>query len=112
MSYKCELTGVKVQFGNNVSHSHRKTRRRFWPNIRVVKCYSEITGQKYKLNIAMSCLRNIEKAGSFDSYLLSLRISNMSDKAKSIRNTLGKVYKKVEHKNEKGHSSTIPKLKD
>ena len=51
MSRKCELTGVGVQFGNNVSHSQRKTRRRFEPNIKIVKCLSEFTGQEYKLKV-------------------------------------------------------------
>src|SRR5690606_33027876 len=33
MSRRCELTGTCAQYGNNVSHSNRKTRRRFQPNV-------------------------------------------------------------------------------
>ena len=51
MSRRCELTGINVQYGNNVSHSQRKTRRRFEPNIRTVAYSSELTGEKYRLKV-------------------------------------------------------------
>ena len=85
MSRRCELTGVGVQFGNNVSHSQRKTRRRFEPNIKAVKCLSELTGKEYKLKITARCLRTIEKAGGFDVFMLSAKAYKMSEKAKSIK---------------------------
>jgi len=95
MSRKCELTGVGVQFGNNVSHSQRKTRRRFEPNIKIVKCHSELTGQEYKLKVVVRCLRSIEKAGGFDSYMLNAKVFKMSDNAKSIRKEIKKIKYKV-----------------
>jgi len=96
ISRRCELTGVGVQFGNNVSHSQRKTRRRFEPNIKIVKCRSELTGQEYKLKVVARCLRSIEKAGGFDTYMLSAKVCKMSDNAKSIRKEIKKVKDKVE----------------
>ena len=33
MTQQCELTGVKISFGNNVSHAHNKTKRNFTPNL-------------------------------------------------------------------------------
>ena len=33
MTKQCELTGVKISFGNNVSHAHNKTKRNFTPNL-------------------------------------------------------------------------------
>ena len=90
MSRRCELTGVGVQFGNNVSHSQRKTRRRFEPNIKIVKCRSELTGQEYKLKVVARCLRSIEKAGGFDSYMLNAKVFKMSDNARSIRKEIKK----------------------
>lgn len=91
MSRKCELTGVGVQFGNNVSHSQRKTRRRFEPNIKVVRCKSESTGQEYKLKLVARCIRSIEKAGGFDQFIINARDCKMSDKAKSIRKEIRKI---------------------
>ena len=95
MSRRCELTGVGVQFGNNVSHSQRKTRRRFEPNIKIVKCRSELTGQEYKLKVVARCSRSIEKAGGFDSYMLNAKVFKMSDNARSIRKEIKKIKDKV-----------------
>ncbi len=95
MSRRCELTGVGVQFGNNVSHSQRKTRRRFEPNIKIIKCASELTGQEYKLKIIARCLRTIEKAGGFDAYMLNAKDCTMSDRAKSIKKEIKKIKDKV-----------------
>ena len=85
MSRKCELTGVGVQFGNNVSHSHRKTRRRFEPNLRVVKYWSELTNKHYVLKVTAKTLRSIEKSGGFDGFMVSAKACKMSDAAKSIK---------------------------
>lgn len=95
MSRRCELTGVGVQFGNNVSHSQRKTRRRFEPNVKVVRYVSEITGQEYTLKIIARCMRSIEKAGGFDNFILNAKDCKMSDRAKSIRNTIKKMKKEL-----------------
>ncbi|HJD59450.1 MAG TPA: 50S ribosomal protein L28, partial [Rickettsia endosymbiont of Omalisus fontisbellaquei] len=56
MSRKCELTGVGVLYGNNVSHSQRKTRRRFEPNLRSVKFTSDITAEGYRLSVNAKCI--------------------------------------------------------
>lgn len=39
MSRVCEITGKKVMVGNNVSHSQRKTKRRFYPNLQRKRFY-------------------------------------------------------------------------
>lgn len=88
MSRKCELTGVAVQFGNNVSHSQRKTRRRFEPNTKIVTYTSEITGQNYKFKVVARTLRSIEKNGGFDAYMLKAKSVVMSDKAKKVKQKL------------------------
>ncbi len=90
MSCKCELTGVRAQFGNNVSHSQRKTRRRFNPNIRVKHYRSELTGQNYKMTIIAKTMRTIEKHGGFDFFMLNADPANMSDNAKSIKKNIVK----------------------
>ena len=45
MSRRCELTGKAVQSGNNVSHSDRKTRTRFLPNLCQVTLISDALGR-------------------------------------------------------------------
>jgi len=51
MSRRCEITGVGPMVGHNVSHSNIKTKRRFMPNLAVVKMQSEAMGQTYSLRI-------------------------------------------------------------
>ena len=45
MTKQCELTGVKVSYGNNVSHAHNKTKRNFIPNLQRKNIYSDILNQ-------------------------------------------------------------------
>jgi len=85
MSRKCELTGIRVQYGNNVSHSQRKTRRRFEPNIRNVVYNSKITGKKYKLKVAARTMRTIEKWGGFDAFMIKIKSPFMSLKTKKFK---------------------------
>lgn len=54
MSRICEICRKKTTFGNNVSHSHKKTKRTFKPNIHKAKV--EYNGQIKTLNICASCL--------------------------------------------------------
>ena len=85
MSRRCDLTGVDAQFGNNVSHPQRKTRRSFDANIRVVHYQSVVTGQKYKFKVAAKTMRTIEKVGGFDAYMQKASSASMSVKARSVR---------------------------
>jgi len=60
MARKCEICGKGPQFGNRVSHSNRKTRHKFNPNIQNVRI--EINGVRKKIKICTSCLRNLKKS--------------------------------------------------
>lgn len=95
MSKKCELTGVGVMYGNNVSHSQRKTRRRFEPNLRSVKFLSSITSQEYRLSVSAKCIRSVEKMGGFDEYMQKVRSDLLSLRAKNIRKQIVKAKLKV-----------------
>ena len=56
----CELTGVKPLFGQNVSHSNRKTKKKFLPNLCNVSLISEALNRKVRLKIATRTLRSID----------------------------------------------------
>ena len=58
---KCELCGKTPQFGHNVSHSKRRTNRRWTPNIHPVTI--TINGQAKKMKLCTRCLRTHNKAG-------------------------------------------------
>ena len=63
MSRVCQLTGKKVMVGNNVSHSNRKTKRKFLPNLFVKKFYVPEEDSYVTLKVSTSALRTINKKG-------------------------------------------------
>jgi len=56
----CDVCGKRPGFGNNVSHSHRRTPRRWNPNIQRVR--AKVNGSPRRLNVCTSCI----KAGKVD----------------------------------------------
>jgi large subunit ribosomal protein L28 len=63
MSRICQLTGKSVMVGNNVSHSNRKTRRKFYPNLQEKKFFIPETGEWITLKVSAHALRTINKNG-------------------------------------------------
>ncbi|MBR5578485.1 MAG: 50S ribosomal protein L28 [Lachnospiraceae bacterium] len=59
---KCEICGKGVHFGNNVSHSNRKSTRIWNSNVKSIKC--KVNGTARKLNVCTSCLKSgkVERA--------------------------------------------------
>ncbi len=85
MSMRCELTGKSFQTGNNVSHAKNKTKRRFKPNLQNISFSSEILGQKFKLKVAVSTVRTVEKKGGLDDFLINTPNSKLHLKAKKLK---------------------------
>lgn len=56
MAAKCDLCGKGPVYGNNVSHAHNKTRRRWNPNIQQVRALKD--GRTQKLNACTRCIRS------------------------------------------------------
>ncbi len=71
MSKVCQLTGKRPIVGNNVSHSNRKTKRRFLPNLKKKRFYIPETNQWVTIKVSMQALRNINKLGIY-AYLKRL----------------------------------------
>ena len=63
MSRICDITGKKVMVGNNVSHSNRKTKRKFYPNLQTKKFFIPESGEWVTLKVSTSALRTIDKNG-------------------------------------------------
>jgi large subunit ribosomal protein L28 len=63
MSRVCELTGKRPVSGNKVSHSNRKTRRRFLPNLFKKRFFVPETGEWIELKVSNTALRSISKHG-------------------------------------------------
>ncbi|MBI1267430.1 MAG: 50S ribosomal protein L28 [Cryomorphaceae bacterium] len=63
MARVCQITGKKVMVGNNVSHSNRKTKRKFYPNLIRKRFYLESEDAWVTLRISANGLRTINKIG-------------------------------------------------
>ena len=63
MSRVCQLTGKSVMVGNNVSHSNRKTKRRFFPNLVTKRFFIPEDESYITLKISTSALRTFNKKG-------------------------------------------------
>ena len=59
----CQITGKKVTFGNNVSHSNRKTRRRFMPNLHRHRFFVPGENRFVTLLVSRKGMRTIDKNG-------------------------------------------------
>ena len=63
MSRVCQVPGKRPMSGNNVSHAHNKTRRRFLPNLHTQRFWLENEKRFIKLKVSHNGLRIIDKLG-------------------------------------------------
>ncbi|MFT2007078.1 50S ribosomal protein L28 [Pontibacter qinzhouensis] len=63
MARVCDLTGKRVQVGNNVSHANNKTKRKFYPNLQKKRFYIPEEDAWITLKVSTSALRTINKNG-------------------------------------------------
>ena len=55
MAAVCEICGKKPTFGNNISHSHRRTRRRWNPNVQRIRV--TVGGTPRRITVCTKCLK-------------------------------------------------------
>ena len=72
MSKVCQVTGKRPITGNNVSHAHNKTKRRFLPNLHRKRFWVESENRWVRLRISSSGMRTIDKKG-IDAVLAEMR---------------------------------------
>ena len=63
MSRRCELSGKGVLVGNRVSHSNRKTKHKFFPNLQKKRFWSEGLKRFVTLRVSTAAIRTINKKG-------------------------------------------------
>jgi large subunit ribosomal protein L28 len=85
MSRRCELTGKGVQTGHKVSHSNRKTKRRFLPNLVQVTLSSDALGRDVALRISANALRTVEHRGGLDAFLAKAAADELSPGALAVK---------------------------
>ena len=90
MSRRCELTGKAVQYGNKVSHSNRKTRMRFLPNLVQVTLISDVLERSVRLRVSAAALRSVEHRGGLDNFLVKARDAELSEGALNLKREVQK----------------------
>jgi len=85
MSRRCELTGKAVLTGNLVSHSNRKTRTRFLPNLCNVTLLSEALGRAVRLRVTAAAIRSVEHRGGLDAFLIKAKDLELSHNALTLK---------------------------
>ncbi|MEI6455364.1 MAG: 50S ribosomal protein L28 [bacterium] len=65
MSRICEITGKTAMGGNSVSHSNRKTKRKFSPNLQTKTFFLTEESREITLKVSAAGLRNITKKGLY-----------------------------------------------
>ncbi|MFD7288995.1 50S ribosomal protein L28 [Streptomyces sp. NPDC059863] len=63
MSAHCQLTGAKPGFGHRISHSHRRTARRFDPNIHRKRYWLPSEGRHVRLTLSAKAIKTIDSIG-------------------------------------------------
>ena len=63
MSRRCQLTGAEPGFGKSVSHSHRRTSRRWDPNIQSKRYWFAEEGRYVRLRVTADAIRTIDRIG-------------------------------------------------
>ena len=72
MARVCQVSGKRPIVGNNVSHAHNKTKRRFLPNLHSHRFWVESENRFVKLRLTAKGMRIIDKNG-IDSVLADIR---------------------------------------
>jgi large subunit ribosomal protein L28 len=90
MSRRCELTGKGAQVGHKVSHSNRKTKRRFLPNLLNVTVMSDTLGRSVKLRVSANALKTIDHRGGLDAFLLKAKDVELSPRVLELKRQIKK----------------------
>ena len=85
MARRCAITGKSVMSGNNVSHAHNKTRRRFLPNLQNASLLSEALGRTVSLRLSTRAIRTVEHRGGLDACLLKTPNDSLSSEALKVK---------------------------
>ena len=90
MARRCDVTGKGVMTGNNVSHAHNKSRRRFLPNLQDASLMSDALGHTVKLKLTTGTIRTIEHNGGLDAFLIKTSNRKLSDTAQVLKRKIKK----------------------
>jgi large subunit ribosomal protein L28 len=90
MSRRCDLTGKSALTGHKVSHSNRKSKRRFLPNLCNVTLISDTLGRSVRLRISANALKTVDHRGGLDAFLIKAKDAELAPKALEIKRQIEK----------------------
>ena len=90
MSRRCDLTGKAALSGHKVSHSNRKTKRRFLPNLCSVTLISDTLGRSVRLRISANALKSVDHRGGLDAFLLKAKDAELAPNALELKRAIEK----------------------
>src|SRR5438270_12633517 len=90
MSRRCDLTGKGAQVGHKVSHSNRKTKRRFLPNLLNVTMISDALGRPVRLRVSAHAFKTVDHRGGLDGFLLKAKDDGLSERALELKRQIRK----------------------
>lgn len=90
MSRRCDLTGKDAQVGHKVSHSNRKTKRRFLPNLCSVTLTSDELGRSVRMRVSAHALKTVDHRGGLDAFLAKAHDDELSPKALELKRQIAK----------------------
>lgn len=88
MVLSCGITGRVKGNGNKVSHSKRKTKRKYLLNLQKVSLFSQTLGRCVRFRIATRTLRTIDFKGGFDAYIMRTPSQKLTVVARRIKSLL------------------------
>jgi large subunit ribosomal protein L28 len=90
MSRRCELTGKAAQTGHKVSHSNRKTKRRFLPNLCNVTFMSDALSRSVRLRVSANAVKSVDHRGGLDAFLRKAKDDELSPRALELKRAIEK----------------------
>jgi large subunit ribosomal protein L28 len=90
MSRRCDLTGKGPQTGHKVSHSNRKTKRRFLPNLCNVTMMSDALGRSVRLRVSANALKTVDRRGGLDAFLLKAKDDELAPRVRELKRQIVK----------------------
>jgi len=90
MSRRCDLTGKMAQTGHKVSHSNRKAKRRFLPNLCQVTMISDTLGRSVRLRISANALKSVDHVGGLDAFLTKASEDMLAPRAVELKRQIAK----------------------
>ncbi len=95
MSRRCDINASKgVLSGHKVSHSNRKTKRRYLPNLQPVSLISDALGHSVSLRLTPNTIKTIEHNDGIDSYLLKTPARKITKDALVLKKRIQKALAK------------------